>query len=117
MSLVTHAYVRAPDGATQELPAEPPRNDLAGPERWRVTVYGSEVARALGLTLLPTLTAQDIFAEGPQLDLLEREVQLLLANTGRWPAISLDELRFRLLNILEAVRLARAAPDGGVYLG
>lgn len=39
--------------------------------------------------------------------MLEREVKLLLGNTGRWPALGLDELRFHLINIIEASRLAR----------
>lgn len=119
MSLVTHAYMRGPDGPRTDLPEapRPPRNDLAGPERWRVKVYGAPVARALGLRLLPTLASQDIHAEGPDLDVLEREVRVLLANTARWPHIDLDGLRSRLLNILEAIRLARSVPGGGVYLG
>ncbi|PCC74890.1 hypothetical protein SAMN02745121_05931 [Nannocystis exedens] len=117
MTLITHAYVRTADGELRTLAAEPPRNDLAGPERWRVKVYGSDTARALGLTLLPTLATHDIHAEKEDLDVLEREVQVLLGNTVRWPEIGLDELRFRLLNILEAIRVARAVENGGVYLG
>ncbi|MFY0532165.1 hypothetical protein [Nannocystis pusilla] len=106
-----------PVGSMRELAAEPPRNHLAGPERWRSKVYGSDTARALGLTLLPTLISQDIYAEGDELDVLEREVEVLLGNTGRWPALGLDELRFHLLNIIEAIRLARTDAHGGVYIG
>ncbi|WAS97965.1 hypothetical protein [Nannocystis punicea] len=117
MTLITHAYVREADGGMRTLDAEPPRNDLAGPERWRVTVYGSDAARALGLTLLPTLATEDVYAEGEELDVLEREIQVMLANTARWPAIGLEQLRFRFFNILEAIRLARAEAHGGVYVG
>ena len=119
MTLLTHAYVWSPDGARADLTEEPcpPRTDLAGPESWRQKVYGAPVTRALGLQLLPTLKSQDIHAEGADLDLLEREVRVLLANTARWPQVALDSLRARLLNILEAVRLARTVPRGGVYVG
>ncbi|MCY1063602.1 hypothetical protein OV090_02450 [Nannocystis sp. RBIL2] len=116
MTLITHAYVRTADGEMRTLDAAPPRNDLAGPESWRVKVYGSAAAWALGLTLLPSLATYDIHAEDEDLEVLEREVQVLLGNAARWPEIGLDQLRFRLLNILEAVRLARAE-GGGVYLG
>lgn len=116
MTLITHAYVRTADGELRRLVAAPPRNDLAGPESWRAKVYGSAAARALGLTLLPTLATHDIHAEDGDIDVLEREVEVLLGNTARWPEIGLDPLRIRLLNILEAVRLARAE-GGGVYLG
>ena len=119
MSLKTYAYRRGPEGEPLALaePPREPRNDLAGPESWRVTVYGAPVSRGLGLRLLPTLAAGDIHAEAAEIEALEREVHVLLANTARWPEINLDSLRFRLLNILESCRLARTVPGGGVYLG
>lgn len=119
MSLKIQAYARTEDGQQRALDERPrePRNTLAGPESWRHTIYGARVSRALGLKLLPTLTTGDIHAENGELELLEREVHVLLANTARWPQINLDSLRARLLNILEAIRLARTVPRGGVYLG
>lgn len=111
------AFVRTPEGGEQELPVAPSRNDLAGFESWRRQVYGSPAAQALGLALLPLLASQEVYAEGEQLDLLEREVWVMLANTALWPDIDAEGLRFRLLNILEAIRVARETPGAGVYIG
>lgn len=119
MTLIVHAYARGPDGELQDLAEapRPPRNDLAGVERWRTAVYGSDAARDLGLRLLPTLATDDLHAEGEDLRVLEDEVRRMLAATSRWPDIGAEQLEFRLHNILEAIRLARGDPSGGVYLG
>lgn len=51
MTLIVHAYVRAADGPATTLAAEPPRNDLAGPESWRVTVYGSNMTLVVSVSI------------------------------------------------------------------
>ena len=43
-------------------------------------MYGSPVARSLGLTLLPSLAEKDIYAEGEELDVLGREIETLIQN-------------------------------------
>lgn len=40
----------------------------------------------------------------------------MLADLSRWPDIVPEGLRFRLGDILEAIRLARAVPAGGVCI-
>ncbi|HEY0138236.1 MAG TPA: hypothetical protein VGB85_29330 [Nannocystis sp.] len=40
----------------------------------------------------------------------------MLADLSRWPEIDPEALRFRLGNMLEAIRLARAVPAGGVRI-
>lgn len=118
MTLVVHAYRRGPTGEMILLdePPAPPHNDLGGFEAWRTHVWGSPVAQDLGLTLLPTLAETDVFAEGPDLDRLDRELDLVLAHLSAFAADP-DSLRFRLENIREAIRLARRVDAGGVYIG
>lgn len=133
MSLTVHAYTRPASiegrsPADEELklldPASP-GSDLAGFESWRHNVYGSATARALGLTLLPTLREEDLFAEGGSLDQLEVEVRTLLAHVPELvadsarrgiPLVSNAEpgptVTFRLGNVLAAIEAARTVRDG-----
>jgi hypothetical protein len=92
--------------------------------------------------ILPSLATQDILVEGEELDQLEREVDALLARalevvkkirltapmlggildgsgTPRTPSEPeiLEHFRDRLLNIKEAIQLARTVPRGGVKIG
>jgi hypothetical protein len=147
MSLIVYAYKR--DRATRKMSdldakPTPPRNELAGFESWRQSVYGSPTARSLNLVLLVSLGQnQDVYAEGADLDRLKSEVEILLANVNtiapggkdqqgnqiinafalqggvRVPADHESAIRFRLENILEALRLAKEVTNGsgGVYIG
>jgi hypothetical protein len=127
MSLTVHARRRGPSGGEGlefETPAAP-HSELAGFEFWRSAVWGSPAVRRLGLQILPSLTAGDVCASGQQLADLEREVselqrslkavvEELLADGVHIVASPNDPyetVRFRLANIAEAVRLARALPD------
>jgi hypothetical protein len=92
---------------------------LAGFEKYRKEFYGSEAVKSFGCKYLPTLAARDIFAEGVDLDVLEKEVRILLGNI---PALTAalgqpgedaeEHYRFRLNNIKKAIRLARKHPSG-----
>jgi hypothetical protein len=146
MSLIVYAYKRDPaTGEMSDLDNKPtpPHSDLAGFESWRQSVYGSPTARALNLVLLASLGNRDVYAEGADLDGLKSEVDILLANVSTIAPGGKDErgnrimsafalqggvqvpvdhesaIRFRLENILEAVRLAKEVTDGsgGVYIG
>ena len=74
-------------------------------------MYGSPVTRSLGLTLLPSLSEQDIYAEGDDLDVLGREIETLIQNIAllapdqedQWESVL---LRFR--NIANAVAEAKS---------
>ncbi len=125
MTLSVWAYRRDPnthDIVYLDVEPDPPCNDLAGFEIWRGQVWGSSVAKNLGLTILPSLTRMDVFAEASELDTLEQELGLLEKNLSVLAAHAktLEEtILFRIKNILEAIRLARQVPDGagGVNIG
>jgi len=149
MSLTVSAYKRDPmTGDIADLLVAPtsPRNDLAGFETWRQQVYGSSIAQTLGLTLLASLARnEDVYADGADLDRLKSETDALLENVRAIAPGGHDRrgdpltsafvlragvqlpdaedlestIRFRLENILEAVRLAKNVTDGGggVYIG
>lgn len=110
VTLSVYAKEKLPDGTTVELVPTEPHNELAGFESTRWSFYGSEYTRSLGLVLLPTLAHANIHASGDELDVLEREVRILLDH------LDFVEDRtywsFRLNNILEAVRRAKAVLDG-----
>lgn len=125
MSLIVQAYRRDPEtGKMTELDTEPvpPCNEMAGVDALRFRVYGSAAVKNLGLTLLPSLAKDEVYAEGDDLDRLEAEIDLLTHNLSAVAASTeVDEegLRFRLDNMREAVRLARQVGGGagGVYIG
>jgi hypothetical protein len=128
MSLTVHARRRVAErveGSEEwETPASP-HNELAGFESWRTSVWGSEAVKQLGLTLLPSLAVRDLYVSGQALDDLDEEVRTLqdslrsvvnaLLADGVHIVASVDPyetVRSRLANIAEAVRLARAFPEG-----
>lgn len=95
-----------------------PSQDLAGFESYRRQLYGSRAARALGLTLLPTLEGGDIYAEGEDVNRLRAEAELALANVELFVAeagASAESLRPRFANIIAAAHRA-AAVGGGVVI-
>lgn len=88
---------------TEEIPL-PVGGDLAGPEVWRQSVYGSPESIQLGLTLLCSLKrGEDIFAYPKDIPTLRNEVTSLLEILG-------DNLtvQHRLGNILRACDIAEA---------
>lgn len=74
-------------------------------------MWGSTRVRGLGLRLFPSLADGNVFAEGAELAELEREVDVLLANAHRWGEHQAS-IEFRLENVREAIRLAKAVEDG-----
>jgi hypothetical protein len=121
MTLIVHPYRRGPNGEVIRLEAKPshPHNDLAGFEASRHRLWGAPVMLKLGLELLPSLAEYDLYVENEQLDQLKAELETILAALPELTsATHHDEefIRFRVGNIAEAIRLARAA-GGGVYIG
>ncbi len=130
MTLTVHARRRNADrGQHNEedawLTPTPPHNELAGFESWRASVWGSGVVRRHGLHVLPCLAEGDLYASGPLLEELAADISRFQKSLKPIVAELLDEgthivsnadpyetVRFRLANIEEAVRLARAIPDG-----
>lgn len=100
--------------------------NVAGPEVWRTTVYGSYEARSLGLTLLPTLAKHDINVQGEELNRLGEEINILIQNVVLFAAIppplvramneERDEILARFANIANAVTEAQEL-NGGVEIG
>ncbi|WP_030231685.1 MULTISPECIES: hypothetical protein [unclassified Streptomyces] len=60
MSLAVDVFLREPDGQWRILDVPEGRDDSAGFESWRVTVWGSEPVRALGARFLPVLADGDL---------------------------------------------------------
>lgn len=117
MSLSVSAYIRHSENELEWLTPEEPFNDLAGFESTRKNFWASEEVRKLGLTLLPTLKEQDIWAEGVELNQLESEINILVqALPNLNSSYGYEYLQFRLSNIKEAVRLAKKF-CGGVNIG
>jgi len=95
---------------------------VAGPEVWRTTVYGSDEARSLGLTLLPSLSHSNINVQGEDLDRLGKEINLLIQNVALFAAIppplvralenESDEILARFTNIANAVTEAKELKGG-----
>lgn len=125
MSLTVSAYRRAsPDAQLKFLSQSPPppANELAGPEGSRYGFWSHRALVRRGMTILPSLRKCDVYAEGPELDALEREISTILADLddiSRETQSDPDWVRFRAENILAAIRLARGIEDGigGVYIG
>ncbi|MFE7395037.1 hypothetical protein ACFU9K_49015, partial [Streptomyces sp. NPDC057582] len=53
-------FVVDADGKRQVLEVPEGCSDLAGFERWRTSVWGSEVVRSLGATFFPVLADADL---------------------------------------------------------
>ncbi len=118
MSLIVSPYQRRADGSIEWIDLPTPGSDLAGVESTRDTFWVSPTAQALGLTLVTTLDQTDVWAEGSNLVLLEREIAILIAHLDLFPGQE-DYWRIRLANVQTAIQLAKHVPDnqGGVYIG
>lgn len=126
MTLSISAYYRDKDEKVEFLEELGASETLGGFEKYRETFYGSNVVRSYGCIVLPKLAEGDIYAEGAELDTLEREVRMLLdklpalvAALGSSDKEAQDHYGFRLNNILKAVEKARKHPSGrgGVHIG
>jgi hypothetical protein len=117
MTLVVNAYIRDSSGSMDIIELDSPSQELAGFESYRQKLYGSQVAVLLGLTLLPSLTTKDVYAEGSDLGQLLSEAELAIANIGLFEAESgviAESLRARFENIICAVHRASRLGDGVV---
>ncbi|SEF54313.1 hypothetical protein SAMN05216223_101285 [Actinacidiphila yanglinensis] len=116
-----------PGGAAQVLDVPPGCSDLAGFERWRTTVWGSDAARSLGARFLPVLAEGDLYVWPGQVGEFLDECALLRAgldalvpglagaDPGRAPAEHRRRISARLANIEAAARRA-LREDGGVLV-
>ena len=95
---------------------------LMGFESCRKELWGSHTARELGLTLVPTLATQDIYAFESDLSRLRDEAQILMGNLRKLKEgtpYSESSIGFWLENMLAWVDLAESYHDDniGVYIG
>jgi hypothetical protein len=92
---------------------------MAGFENCRQSLYGSALAKQLGLTLLPELALGDLTVEYEQLEALEQETHVLLDHLTQFSVASQqtpDYIRARVQNIQAAITEARGL-GGGLYIG
>ncbi|MEW2630158.1 hypothetical protein AB0903_00460 [Streptomyces sp. NPDC048389] len=124
MSLSVNVFVMGADGERQVLDVPEGCSDLAGFERWRTSVWGSEAVRSLGTRFFPVLADADLQVEADQVPAFRRECAVLRQNieavvAGTDPVRTLEEhkrqISERLANIEDAARRAQAA-GGGVLI-
>ncbi|MFG2873736.1 hypothetical protein ACGFYU_01705 [Streptomyces sp. NPDC048337] len=124
MSLLVHTFIRNADGSWDLLEDPPNGRDLAGGERWRTVVWGSESARALGARFLPRLASGDLYVEADEVaDFLEEcmtlrnksETFVAGLQEPAGPAL-LDNVESKLDNFIAAGRRAMGAVGGGVLI-
>src|SRR6476646_2223983 len=77
VSLTVNAFKRGANGSMDLLDVDH-SDELAGFEVCRQKLWGHASVRALGLVVLPSLSAGDIYAEGDAIPKLEAEVKTLL---------------------------------------
>ena len=120
MSLVVSAYWRDPaTGATEEFTDWEDGHHMAGVERARWDLWGSEAVRRRGAKFLPQLAESDLWVAPEELDAFVAEVRALLADVdglraelGRGPDCLLPHY---LGNFLRAAEYARTR-GGGVNI-
>jgi len=117
MSLLVNVFTRDAEGHWNVFDDEEGQ-EHAGFEACRTKLWGSPAAIALGLTLLPTLAHGDLYAEGTEMERLEREISVVLDNLPELARVSGYEeayIRARAQNILGAVMRAGQV-SGGVVI-
>jgi hypothetical protein len=120
MSLVVSAYWRNPDtGETEEFTDWEQGHYMAGVERARWDLWGSEAVRRRGARFLPQLADSDLWVAAEELDAFVAEVSALQAalddlraELGRGPDCLLPHY---LGNLLRAAAYARVR-SGGVNI-
>ncbi len=117
MTLVVTTF-RAPDSGSYIPDPYPfkPGGDLAGPENWRDTVWGSNVLIERGAKFLPLLKRGDLYVENEELRAFRNECKVLLSDVN---AVAKElghsdssPMAFRLSNFLKAIDIAEKSKVG-----
>ncbi|MFD8321393.1 hypothetical protein [Kitasatospora purpeofusca] len=82
MSLLVKTFVVDEDGKMNLLDVPEGSSDLAGFERWRTSVWGSEAVRSLGATFFPVLADSDLTVMPDQVADFLDECALIRSNLG-----------------------------------
>ncbi|MFS8199241.1 hypothetical protein ACLVWQ_11200 [Streptomyces sp. CWNU-52B] len=121
MSLSVDVYVLRAEGGIEVLDVPAGSSDVAGWERWRTEVWGSEPVRSLGARFLPRLATEDLTVAPEEVldfiaecDLvrtrLARIAEHMRAEPETGPGKSLaqhaEDVSRRLDNIVDAARRA-----------
>jgi hypothetical protein len=115
MTLLVNVYRYEESGEMIILEPNNHSEELAGFESYRNTFYGSQVAKSLGLQLLPTLANTNLYVESQDLINLQLEAELILQNMFLFIGIDAETIQFRIHNILKAIAQAREI-GGGVVI-
>jgi hypothetical protein len=125
MSLSVDVFVVGEDGQTDLLDVPAGSSDLAGFERWRTAVWGSEAVRSWGARFFPVLAGGDCLEVVPdevadflgECALIRSNLELVAPTAD--PAKSREQyvwqISERLRNIEDACERARAV-GGGVLI-
>ncbi|MEU9186806.1 hypothetical protein AB0D14_20105 [Streptomyces sp. NPDC048484] len=130
MSLSVDVYVPRAEGGIEVLDIPPGCSDVAGWERWRTEVWGSEPVRSLGARFLPRLATEDLTVAPDEVSALIAECDLIRTHLariaehmraepetgpGKSPAEHADDVSRRLDNIVDAARRALNV-EGGIII-
>ncbi|GES32543.1 hypothetical protein AB0G60_17005 [Streptomyces angustmyceticus] len=124
MSLLVHTFIRNADGDWDLTEDPPDGGHLAGGERWRTAVWGSESARALGARFLPRLASGDLYVEADEVAAFLEECMTLRNKSETFvaglrepsdPAL-LVNVESKLDNFIAASRRALEAGGEGVLI-
>jgi len=124
MSLSVKVFVVGEDGKRNLLDVPEGSSDLAGFERWRTSVWGSEAVRSLGARQFPILASGDLTVAPDQVSdflgecaLIRSNLELIApsADPAKSHAKYVRQISERLRNIEEAAEHARSV-RGGVII-
>jgi hypothetical protein len=124
MSLTVFPYHRKePTGEIIQmyLSANSQHNNLFGIKGWRFRVWGSELLKSYGCSILASLTKTNISAEEEEIEKLEKELLLVKKDICHISVkLKVDEMSYWVLpveNALQAIRIAKKYQNGGVCIG
>lgn len=121
MSLLVDVFAVGEDGEVDVLDVPDGSSDLAGFERWRTSVWGSEAVRSLGARFFPVLAKADLKVLPEQVADFRSECALVRSNLdvvaprtdpSKAHAVYVWEISERLRNIEEAAERAQAVAGG-----
>ncbi|MFI0789827.1 hypothetical protein ACH4Q6_29990 [Streptomyces lydicus] len=121
MSLSVDVFVVGEDGQVDVLDVPEGSSDLAGFERWRTSVWGSEAVRSLGASFFPVLASGDLKVLPDQVREFLTECALIRSNLevvaprtdpSKTHAEYVWQIAERLRNIEDAAERARGVAGG-----
>ncbi|MEV0493243.1 hypothetical protein [Streptomyces atratus] len=121
MSLLVDVFVVGEDGQVDVLDVPEGSSDLAGFERWRTSVWGSDAVRSLGASFFPALATGDLKVFPDQVTDFLTECALIRSNLevvaprtdpSKTHTECVRQISERLRNIEDAAERARGLAAG-----